>query len=404
MDYLHNLLNTSHLDALLISSVPNIIYLTGYSGFSKDEREAYLFITKTNKYLITDARYTEQVKDAVPTFQILERNQKNSSSKLLQKIITEEKIESIGFEGDNLTVAEYVTFKKVLPELKTVNLRTLREQKTRDEIQIIQKACAIGDAAFTFILKQIHESITEKELAYQLENFIREQGAELSFSTIVAFGANAAIPHHLTGDNKLKPNQFVLFDFGVKFENYCSDMSRTLFFGKPKAEEIKVYETVLTAQQKAVAFITNVIASEAKQSKFKRHAEFSSASSVIPAKAGIQRDKDWIPDRVRNDNIVNAADLDHIARQHIISQGYPSIPHSLGHGIGLEVHEAPSLSPNSIDELKEGMVFSLEPGIYLPAGRQGLNGKYGIRIEDLYTIQNGKLIQLTNSSKNFITI
>lgn len=150
-----------------------------------------------------------------------------------------------------------------------------------------------------------------------------------------------------------------MFDFGVKYNNYCSDMTRTIFFGKATAEQKKMYEIVLKAQQSAIQQYNN---EAMKQSKF-----------------------------------VYAKNLDNTARSYIIEHGYPSIPHGLGHGIGLELHEAPRLSPTSQEILFEGMVFSIEPGIYLP-------DRFGIRIEDLFAIENGKLIQLTKSSQKLIEV
>ncbi len=357
---LRTILQRNNLDAILISSPMHILYLTEYPGFSEIEREAFILMTKIKNYLITDARYTEQVKKEASSFGILERGQQNSTFKLLQEIINNEKIKILGFEAENLTVAEYKTFKKVGVKFKPVSLRELRSNKTKQEIEAIQKACKIGDNAFTFIIKQIHESVTEKELAYKLENFMRQQGAEPSFASIVAFGPNAAIPHHHGGNTKLKKNQFVLFDFGVKVDNYCSDMSRTVYFGKPTDEEVKAYQTVLIAQQKAEEYITTKLKNKRSKKAY-------------------------------------AGETDGIARKYIVSQGFPSFPHSLGHGIGLEVHEAPSLSPRSKNTLTEGMVFTIEPGIYIP-------GKFGVRIEDDYIIENNKLIQLTQSPKNLIKI
>ncbi|MDP2585725.1 MAG: M24 family metallopeptidase, partial [Candidatus Levybacteria bacterium] len=178
----------------------------------------------------------------------------------------------------------------------------------------------------------------------------------------VGFGKNSAVPHHQATNNKLTNNEIVLLDFGVKLDNYCSDMTRTVFFGKASAEFKKMYETVLKAQSKAIEFLNT---------KYLIHN--TSKQKII------------------------ASDIDNIARKHIISSGYKTIPHSLGHGIGLEVHEKPSLSPKSKDILKKGMVFSIEPGIYIP-------NFGGVRIEDLVVLEKGKLRLLTHSPKNFIEL
>ena len=192
-----------------------------------------------------------------------------------------------------------------------------------------------------------------------MEYFIKKHGAELSFPSIVAFGKNSSVPHHQTGNTKLTERiKLILLDFGVKYENYCSDMTRTIFFGKPSEKQKKIFEVVLEAQQKAANFLGSAI-------KFGKK--------------------------------VSASEVDKAARDYIISKGYLTIPHSLGHGIGLEVHEHPSLSPRSKDTLKEGMVFSIEPGIYLP-------NFGGVRVEDLFVIQKNTLNQLTLSSKKLTVV
>ncbi len=345
------------LDGLLISAVPNIIYLTGYSGFSIEEREAFLLITQKNAYIFTDARYIDAVKN-IPGFTLLQIGGDNPFRKVFAKLIEQNDIKNIGFEPHNLNVAEYIAFKKVT-KFKAVEylVEDVREQKTEQEIAAIAKACAIGDAAFAYALPHIKEGQTEKEVAYFLEDYMRQHGAEPSFRTIVAFGKNAAIPHHMTSTDTLigKKGQYILMDFGVKVDNYCSDMTRTVFFGTPSEEQVRIYTTVKDAQQKAIDFL------------------FASKKAV------------------------KASAVDTIARKHITSQGYPSIPHSVGHGIGIEVHEFPSVSPRSDDLLEDGMVFSVEPGIYF-------SEVGGVRIEDLVTVEKGNLRILTNAPKELIVL
>ena len=356
---LKKLLKQENLDAALISSLPNIIHLTGFSHFTDIEREAYLVITQKKHYIFTDARYAHAVKTNLKNFELLEISLHQPFIKLLEKIIAEENITQMGIEEDNITVAEHKKIETVIKKSKHFDLKQIRIIKHDEEITKIKNACEIGDKAFSYIFKQIKLEMTEKEIAFLLETFIKKQGAQTSFDTIVAFGPNAAVPHHKTGDKKLKKNDLILLDFGVKYENYCSDMTRTVFFGKANVEQKKVYEIVLAAQKLAIEQFSNLAI---KQSK-----------------------------------TVNAADIDKVARSYIISQGFPSIPHSLGHGIGLQVHEVPSLSPNSKSVLSEGMVFSIEPGIYLP-------DNLGVRIEDLFAIQNNKLIQLTKSPSSLIEL
>lgn len=346
---IRQLLAKEKLDAMLISSVSNIVYFTGFANFSKDEREAYLIITLNEQYIITDGRYAEAVKKEMPYFQLFERSANNSTQKLFKKI--SKKIQVLGVEEDELTVAEHKLFKKHFKKTKHIDIKKQRAIKTEEEINKIEQAAKLGDRAFKYILKKIKPEISEKQLAFELEFFIRKNGGELSFPAIVAFGENSAMPHHQTGERKLTTGDVVLLDFGVKFNDYCSDMTRTVFLRKPSEKQRKIYQTVLTAQLKAVNFINTKIKSQQK---------------------------------------ILAAEADKAARDYIISQGYPVIPHSLGHGIGLEVHEQPRLSPKSKDYLEEGMVFSIEPGIYLPDWG-------GVRIEDLYAYKKGKLEQITNS-------
>ncbi|MBI4035609.1 aminopeptidase P family protein [Candidatus Daviesbacteria bacterium] len=349
---------TEKIDAILISSVSNIVYLTGFTNFSKDEREAYLLIGKDFQYIVTDGRYTEAVKRQVSNFTLFERGHKNKTEDLLKSLTG--KIQTLGIEGHNLSYLEYRFFKKHIKKLKHINLEIHRSIKTEDEIKKIEQACKLGDKAFEYILKKIKPGVTEKEIAFELEYFVKKAGADLSFPSIVACSKNSSIPHHQTGNTRLEERrgQFVLLDFGVKLENYCSDMTRTVFFGKPTQQQRRIYETVLAAQQKVI---------------------------------------DYITESLKSGKPVKAVSADKAARDYIISKGYPSIPHSLGHGIGLEVHEHPSLSPKSKEILKEGMVFSIEPGIYI-------EDFGGVRIEDLFVLKKGGLQQLTSASKAIISL
>ena len=371
---LKKLLKQNNLDAMLVSSLSNIIYLTDFSYFTDIERDAFILITKNNNYIFTNPLYSLAVKKNVKNYTLLEISMTNPFTKLFDEIVKKEKIKSLGIEENNITVAEYKRITKVIKKSIHFDLREIRIKKFPEEIKKIQKACALGDKAFTYICQQLKVGITEKELAIKLEIFIRQQGAELSFPTIAAFGRNAAVPHHKYGNKKLQKNNFVLLDFGVKYENYCSDITRTTFFGKANSEQKKVYQTVWTAQKLAIEYIKKYC-----------HVQLDSASR-----------KNKILKQVQDDNLL-AANVDRAARDYILSQGYPSIPPALGHGIGLHVHEAPTLYPRSTEILEEGMVFSIEPGIYLP-------DKFGIRIEDLFTIQKGKLVQLTKTTSELIEL
>ena len=348
-------------DAVFISSIPNIIYLTDFSGFSTEDRDAFLLITQKQQYIFTHGIYKEYVKKNLKKFTLIEMSRENPTSKSLKAIITKHKLKKLGYEDSDLSVWEFNRLlkhvnKKVLTP--TAIISALRAIKDSNEILAIKKACALGDKTYSHVLKNIRAGMTEKEVAFEIEYFIRKNGGEISFPTIVAFRENAAYIHHQTGSKKLKSNECVLLDFGIKLNNYCSDMSRTLFYGKAANEQKKAYQIVLTAQQNAIEYIEKKLAKKEK------------------AQGDV---------------------ADKIARDYIISQGFPELPYSLGHGIGLEVHEFPRLTPAYKQILENGMAFSIEPGIYLP-------DKFGVRIEDLFAIQNNQLIPLTQSPKNLIEI
>lgn len=348
------------LDAILVSSIPNIVYLTNYSGFSKEEREAFLLITKNKQYILTDGRYVQAVKTLIPDFKLIEISSKNPVSKILKKLKSKHKIKKLGFEEHNISFLEHEKLLSHFNDLNHFSLNNIRSIKTQAEIAAIEKACELGDKAFKHILKYIKLGVSEKDLAFEIEFFIKKNGADISFRPIVAFGKNSAIPHHVPTNNSklITHNSIVLLDFGVKLNNYCSDMTRTVFFGKPTNEQKKIYQTVLEAQKLAIEYL---------QKSYLR------------------------------DGRTDSSEVDRIARDYITSKGYKTIPHSVGHGIGIEVHEAPYLSPKSKDILKEGMVFSVEPGIYIP-------GFGGVRIEDLVILEKTGIRLLTHSPKTLIVV
>src|SRR5260221_623292 len=347
-----NLCNEKQTDAVLLTSPFSILYLTDYLGFY--DRDAYCLITPKNAYLLSNALYIDELRQQIDTLTLVEISKENRLSDSIKAIFDKEKLQTLGFEENNLTVNEYQSLKKKLPyKFIPLTLETLREIKDTEEIEYIQKACLITDKAFTYILSHVKNGMTEEKLAYDLEIFVKKQRADFSFSPVVAFGKNSAIPHHKPDTTTLNKNNIIPLDFGVKVHGYCSDMSRTIFFGKPTDEQKKVYETVRVAQEKAIEYINNATA---------------------PFKA---------------------SDIDIFARNYIISQGYPSIPHSFGHGIGLEVHESPILSPYSQGQLTQNIVFTIEPGIYIL-------GKFGVRIEDMFVIRHEKVEVLTHSSREIL--
>lgn len=231
--------------------------------------------------------------------------------------------------------------------------------KTPREVLKIKKACRLGDKVYSQIRKYIRIGVSEQELRLAIERLIRKNGANLSFRPIIAFGKNAAEPHHVATNLKLKKNHgFLKIDLGIKLNGYCSDMTRTVFMGRASKRQKKIYQTVLEAQKKAINLLN---------------------SSII------------------NHKSINGKDVDESARKYIIERGFPPYSHTLGHGIGKRVHEGFRLGPKSKTILKNGMVFTIEPGIYI-------KGYGGVRIEDVFYLNKGRLIQLTKSPKNLTEI
>ena len=284
-------------------------------------------------FFFTDFRYrgvTEQLeksKTRVP-FRFVEVN-KNFEQELKKRANSQ-----IEFESQHMTIDELKAWKKKLKLPFSALKHPIEEQrliKDNEEIKKLKKSQEINEETLKRVLKLLRPGITELEIAWQIKVIGHELGAEdISFEPIVAFGAHSATPHHQNSGAKLKTNEVVLIDMGMKYQGYCSDMTRTFLPKKASAEQVKVYEKVLSAQTEAIRAL----------------------------KAGVKASK-----------------LDRIARESM-GKDAEHFGHSLGHGIGLDVHEAPSLSASSKDTLKEGMVVTVEPGIYLP-------GKFGVRIEDM---------------------
>ena len=239
-------------------------------------------------------------------------------------------------------------------------MASLKNQiKTDQEIIKIKNACEVGDLAFEYILGKLMEGITEIEAAKLIRDFFKRNNAGISFRPIVAFGKSASEVHHKPTNLKLKKNHgFIMIDLGAKLEGYCSDMTRTVFFGKTSTKQKKIYQTVVTAQQKSMNLIQSSI---------------------------------------KNNRTINGRQADEAARIYIIEQGFPNIPHTLGHGIGRKVHEGFRLGPKSKTILRTGMVFTIEPGIYL-------RGFGGVRIEDTFLLGDNKLESLTKSNRSLIEL
>lgn len=327
-------LNQDNLDGFILSSPSNISYLTEFRS-----RDAYLVISVKENVYITDSRYIEEARKRLKGFTLAETN--NSVFKKIADICHGLRLKCIGFEERNLAFAEYKKIRKELNDsvgiVATSGLvEELRQIKTPEELEKIRKATEITIRAFRFIKDFIVAGKKELEIAAELERFIRYNGATASsFDIIVASGPNSSFPHHLTSERKIKKDEPVLLDLGVDYSGYKSDLTRVFFSGKINFLAKKIYRIVLKAQELALAKI----------------------------KPGV---------------VMN--EIDGFARGYIEKKGYASFfGHGLGHGVGLEVHEEPHINKKENKRLQCGMVFTVEPAIYLP-------GKFGIRIEDMVLV------------------
>jgi Xaa-Pro aminopeptidase len=338
------------LDGLLITDRQNRLYLSGFSGSS-----GALLFTRKKVWLITDARYSIQARQQVFMPVVL---QKKTLPEETVACVTRLGLKKIGLEARKINLGEYLFYKKNLPKvsLEALNdfVEELRLIKDESEQQKMRRAAQIADKAFHYILKHIKVGVSERQIAARIDFYMKEQGAEgNSFETIVASGVRSALPHGTASDKKIKAREMVVLDFGCIADGYCSDMTRTICVGNPAMAMRRVYQLVLGAQQAALKVI----------------------------KAGI-----------------NCRQADLAARSVIDKGGYKSyFTHGLGHGVGLNVHEDPRVGPSSTQELKEGMTVTVEPGIYL-------EGKFGVRIEDLVLVNRQGCENFCKSGKELICV
>jgi Xaa-Pro aminopeptidase len=340
----------SSLDCLIISNINNIRYLSGFKG-----SDAWMLVTMDKACIAVDFRYYEQVNMEVSCCQIVSIS--GDLKSWLLPLIRDVGAIRIGFESDSLPYSIYMQIKdllceddkatKVIPLSKFVE--SIRLIKEPDEIDNIEKAVRLTDSAIEYAVKMFSPDISEISLAWEVEKYLRENGSEtVPFEIIAAAGENAALPHARPSNKLIKPNQPLLIDVGARINGYCSDVSRSYYIGKQDETFQKVYDIVLAAQTAALNLI----------------------------EAGM-----------------TGQQADYISRTVIEKSGYAKyFGHSLGHGVGLDVHESPRLGPNSLDILSDNMVFTIEPGIYLP-------GWGGIRIEDTVVLNNGKLKSISGANK-----
>ena len=332
-----------NIDNIIITDAKNMHY---YSGFYNGE--GYIIAGKDGFKVVTDSRYSEYAQGVCEGFEVCDITSVSPETLVSSNSVC-------GFEDKSVSYAQYSFFAAKLKKLTPVEnmLYSFREVKDKEEINSIKKAVAIADSAFSHICNFIKVGMTEKEVAAEIDCYMKKHGASgNSFDTITASGANGSLPHAIPSDRKLSDGDLVVMDYGCVVDGYCSDMTRTVAVGKISDEKRAVYDTVLGAQLSAISKI---------------------ASGAL------------------------ANEVDRVARD-IINKDYSGrFGHSLGHGVGLDIHELPNLSPKNAKPLQAGNVVTVEPGIYIP-------GLCGVRIEDMVVVEDGRCQILTQSPKELICV
>ncbi|CCO08899.1 M24 family metallopeptidase [Desulforamulus hydrothermalis] len=345
---LRRLMAQREITYLMVTKPENRLYLSGFTGTA-----GILLIGPDTADFFTDFRYIEQVKQQSPHFRAVKVDQ-GSPFEAVAEVLRQYKSDKLFFEDEHLTVKQYHRLKEHLGQINPVPAGDLAEElrmvKDQQEIGIIRRAMEIGDRAFAHILNYIKPGVAERELACELEFFMRRQGASgAAFATIVASGPRSALPHGVAGDRRLQPGDFITMDFGAVYQGYHSDMTRTVVLGEPDEKQQEIYNIVLAAQLAGLA-------------------------AVRPG--------------------VKAREVDEAARQVIERRGYGEyFGHGTGHGVGLAIHENPRLAAKDETVLQAGMVVTVEPGIYLP-------GWGGVRIEDSVLVTDEGCEVLTSSPKH----
>lgn len=340
------------VDALLISNYYNILYLTGFKTSIPEVHEAYVLITKKDVFLFTDKRYKPAFKKTI----YITREKRLTAH--LKEQAAKKKVTKLGVEGESLTIAEYQIFSKKLPGLKMVPttgiVQKLRLIKDQDELEKIRRACHLTDQCLSEIIKTIKAGQTEKEIAYRIETWIRTHNLVPSFEPTVAADQNSAIPHYDTrgGNGVVKKNSLILIDMGIKYKEYCSDITRMFVTGNCTPAVQKAYEILLKVQRMTIQKAN-------KTSKIK--------------------------------------EIDLYCRKLIEVGGLKHFVHSTGHGVGLEIHEAPHVSSGSTEKNTAGQVFTIEPGVYY-------ENKFGMRIEDTIAVTEKGVEILTKFPKTLQSI
>ena len=364
LERVRELLDRLSLDALLISRGALKRWLSGFVLLRpEDPSHGYagtMLITRDRQLILADSRYTEQAEAEAPGWTVIRTRRRLARE--VADLFAEHGIARCGLEALLVSHAAWDGIAQLAPATELVaiddDLVPLRIVKDSTELAAIERACAFTDACFEQMLPLIRAGVSELELSFQLEDLLRHSGAEApAFDSLVLFGSRAAMPHGIPTPARLEAGQAVLLDFGAQVDGYRADMTRTVFCDEPGEEARRLYQLVAGAQ-------------------------LAAEEAVRPGIAG--------------------SEVHAIAAAHIEAAGEPAFQHGLGHGIGLETHEPPSLkrADDPDDErapLDVGMTFTIEPGIYLP-------GRVGIRIEDDYLLASEGLRRLTASSRDLIVV
>jgi len=344
LEKLRKVLHNQALGAILITRPENQRYLSGFTG-----GEAALLITAHESLLLTDFRYYEQVAEEAPDFQLVKVEDK--VSQVLKQLLKTRDVKALGFESTHVPFEQYQDWKRATRGIKWVptqdTIESLRLIKDEGELTAMKKAVAISDAACDHIREFIQAGMTEKEVAWELESYMRTHGAEaLAFGLIVGSGPNGAKPHAVLQDRPIQKGEPIVLDLGARVDGYNSDVTRTICIGRPDKQLREIYDIVLRAQ----------------------------LAAEEGAKSGM-----------------TGQEIDALARKVIVDAGHVDhFGHGLGHGVGLAVHEGPRASPVNTTTFEPGMLCTIEPGIYLP-------GWGGVRIEDiaLFTRNGTKVLTQT---------
>jgi len=351
LEKLRLILKQQDVEAFIVMSDQNRRYLTNFTG-----SEGAVLVTQTEAKLFVDFRYTEQATAQCPDFTVQEINPRHVYD-VINASLKEQNITTLAFEEQHVSFATYrmltANIKATLQPMSLL-VEAIRLTKTPDEIELIKKAAWISDEAFTHILTFIKPGVTEREIAFELESHMRKNGADgASFDMIVASGTRSALPHGAPTEKKIETGDMLTLDFGAYYKGYRSDMTRTIAVGEPPAELRKIYDIVLAAQE----------------------------LSLKEMKIGM-----------------TAQEVDSLSRDYITAQGYGAqYGHGAGHGIGLDIHEDIFLAQGVATPVRENMVLTMEPGIYIP-------GLGGVRIEDDVIMTKDGAEVITHSPKELIVL